>query len=55
MLSGVLGRDAQGHLIRKAGVMAVVRAGGVVRAGDAIAVMLPEGEHHALLQSSWTR
>lgn len=45
LLSGVLGRDAQGHLIRKAGVMAVVRAGGVVRAGDAIAVMLPEGEH----------
>src|SRR5206468_11944548 len=36
LLSGVLGRDAQGHLIRKAGVMAVVRAGGVARAGDAI-------------------
>jgi MOSC domain-containing protein YiiM len=49
LLSAVLGRDAEGHLIRKAGVMAVVRAGGVVEVGDAIAVMLPEGEHHPLL------
>jgi MOSC domain-containing protein YiiM len=49
LLSAVLGRDPEGHLIRKAGVMAVVRAGGVVKAGDAIATMLPEWEQHPLL------
>jgi MOSC domain-containing protein YiiM len=48
LLSAVLGRDANGKLIRKTGAMGVVVAGGVVRAGDAIAVHLPLGEHHAL-------
>ncbi len=37
----VLDRDAQGGLVRKAGVMAVVRRGGVVRAGDPIEVQRP--------------
>lgn len=37
-----------GELIRKAGVMGVVLAGGEVRAGDAIAVELPEGPHEPL-------
>jgi MOSC domain-containing protein YiiM len=36
-----LGHDAQGQPIRKAGVMGIVRAGGAVRAGDDIAVILP--------------
>ena len=34
--------------MRKAGVMAVVLAGGEVRAGDAVAVVLPAAPHRAL-------
>ncbi|MCV2350993.1 MOSC domain-containing protein [Paucibacter sp. Y2R2-4] len=48
LLAAVLGRDAQGGLIRKAGVMAVVRLGGVVAPGDGIEVFLPEGLHRRL-------
>ena len=48
LLAAVLGRDEQGGVVRKAGVMAVVRAGGEVRAGDAIRVELPETPHVAL-------
>jgi MOSC domain-containing protein YiiM len=44
----VLGRDDDGNLIRRAGIMAVVVADGSVRAGDAIAVELPAGPHRAL-------
>jgi MOSC domain-containing protein YiiM len=43
LMQATLARAADGALIRKAGVMAVVRRGGVVRAGDAIAVTLPLG------------
>lgn len=38
----------EGELIRKAGVMGVVLAGGEVRAGDAISIELPAGAHEAL-------
>ena len=44
----VLDRDANGQLVRKAGVMAVVRRGGDVRAGDTILVQLPARPHHGL-------
>jgi MOSC domain-containing protein YiiM len=44
----VLDRDAHGRLVRRAGVMAVVRRGGVVRAGDPIAVRLPAPPHRPL-------
>lgn len=44
----VLGRDADGGLVRKAGVMAIVLEGGRVRPGDALAVALPEGPHRPL-------
>jgi MOSC domain-containing protein YiiM len=37
-----------GELVRKAGVMAVVERGGDVRAGDSVAVELPDGEHRPL-------
>ena len=40
-MAAVLDRDAQGNLIRKAGIMGVVIAGGVVRPGDQIAIELP--------------
>lgn len=48
LMKATLDRAADGSLIRKAGVMAVVREGGVVRAGDAISVTLPAGPHVAL-------
>lgn len=41
LLAAVLDRAADGSLVRKAGVMAVVLAGGEVRPGDAITVTLP--------------
>jgi len=41
----VAGRDAQGDVVLRGGVMAVVVAGGVVRAGDAVEVSLPPGGH----------
>jgi hypothetical protein len=48
LLQAVLERDEAGNLIRKAGIMAIVLQGGVVRQGDRILVTLPEGEHQAL-------
>ena len=43
LMAAVLGRDAEGNLVRKAGIMAVVLTGGDVRPGDAIRVeLLPE-------------
>ena len=47
-MAATLDRDAEGNLIRKAGVMAVVVAGGLIRPGDAIAVELPPEPHHRL-------
>jgi MOSC domain-containing protein YiiM len=41
LMAAVLDRDANGVLIRKAGVMAIVLVGGMVRPGDDIAVELP--------------
>ncbi len=43
LMHAVLDKDAAGNLIRKAGVMSVVLAGGEVREGDRVAVELPEG------------
>jgi MOSC domain-containing protein YiiM len=48
LMAAVLDRDAQGGLVRKAGVMAVVVQGGEVAAGDAIAVLLPDGPQRPL-------
>ncbi len=48
LMAATLDRDAEGNLIRKAGVMAVVIEGGVVRAGDKIAIELPAAPHQAL-------
>jgi MOSC domain-containing protein YiiM len=49
LMQAVIGRDPLGQLIRKAGVMAIVIAGGDVRTGDEIAVELPAGERRPLL------
>jgi hypothetical protein len=43
LMTAVLGRDAQGNLIRKAGVMGIVLAGGIVRVDDSICLTLPDG------------
>jgi MOSC domain-containing protein YiiM len=48
LMAATLDRDPQGRLIRKAGVMAVVHAGGEVRPGDPISVELPPEPHRAL-------
>jgi MOSC domain-containing protein YiiM len=44
----VLGRDANGGLLRKAGIMSVVRTDGWVRPGDRIRVDLPPAPHDNL-------
>jgi MOSC domain-containing protein YiiM len=48
LLSAVLSRDELGEPVRRAGIMAVVVAGGEIRAGDAIAVDLPPPPHRRL-------
>lgn len=48
LMAATLARDAAGGLVRKAGVMAIVLAGGEVRPGDAIGVELPPPPHRRL-------
>jgi MOSC domain-containing protein YiiM len=48
LLRQVLPRDAAGNVLRRAGVMGVVRRGGTVRSGDAITVVLPPPPHSPL-------
>ena len=45
LMAAVLDRDADGNLVRKAGIMGVVLAGGEVRLGDPIRVELPPEPH----------
>jgi MOSC domain-containing protein YiiM len=49
LMRATLDRDAEGNLIRKAGVMAVVLTDGDVRPGDAIEVILPPEPYRRLL------
>jgi MOSC domain-containing protein YiiM len=48
LMAATLDRDAGGNLVRKAGVMGIVLAGGDVRPGDAIIVELPAETHRRL-------
>jgi MOSC domain-containing protein YiiM len=48
LMTATLDRDAEGNLVRKAGVMAVVIEGGTVRAGDRIGIELPATPHQKL-------
>jgi len=48
LMAAVLDRDANGALIRKAGVMAIVLVRGTVRPGDTIRVELPPQPHTPL-------
>lgn len=48
LLKKVVGRDEAGEIVRRAGIMSVVQAGGVIRPGDLITVELPDGPHRPL-------
>jgi MOSC domain-containing protein YiiM len=48
LMAATLDKGSDGNLVRKAGVMGVVLAGGEVRPGDAIAVELPASPHRPL-------
>jgi MOSC domain-containing protein YiiM len=47
-MAATLSRDEHGNLIRKAGIMGIVVAGGEVRPGDPIRVELPREPHRPL-------
>ena len=49
LMKATLDRNQAGNLIRKAGIMAIVLAGGTVRSGDPIAIELPPGLHTPLV------
>lgn len=44
LMKELVGKDDDGRVIRKSGIMGIVVSGGVLRAGDAIVVELPAGE-----------
>jgi MOSC domain-containing protein YiiM len=48
LMAAVLDRDAQGNLVRKAGVMGVVISGGEVQPTDLIRIELPSEPHRPL-------
>ena len=48
LMAATLDKDADGNLIRKAGIMSIVLADGDVRPGDPISVDLPAAPHRAL-------
>jgi MOSC domain-containing protein YiiM len=48
LLDATIDHDADGNLIRRAGIMSVVLAGGDLRPGDAIRVELPPEPHEPL-------
>ncbi|MER6108752.1 MOSC domain-containing protein [Streptomyces hirsutus] len=48
LLKQVVGRDEAGNLVRKAGIMSIVKEGGAVRPGDAIRAEPPSGPHRPL-------
>ena len=49
LMAALLDRGADGALVRKAGIMSIVLAGGDVRPGDAIRIALPAPPHAALV------
>ena len=49
LMAATLDRDADGHLVRKAGVMSVVIRGGEVATGDTIEIVPPAGRLRPLV------
>jgi MOSC domain-containing protein YiiM len=48
LMTALLGRDAQGHVTLKSGIMGIVLEDGEVRPGDAIEIELPAEPHERL-------
>jgi MOSC domain-containing protein YiiM len=48
LLSAVLSKGERGEVMRKSGVMAVVKTGGIVKAGDVIQSVYPEKPYLSL-------
>jgi MOSC domain-containing protein YiiM len=48
LMAATLGRDADGNLVRKAGIMGIVISQGDVRPGDTIRLEMPIGPHRPL-------
>jgi MOSC domain-containing protein YiiM len=48
LMAATLDRDADGNLVRKAGIMGIVIAGGEVQSGDPVRVELPAAPHRKL-------
>ena len=48
LMSALIAKDAQGNLIRKAGIMAIVVTGGKVKPHDAIEIILPARPYQKL-------
>jgi MOSC domain-containing protein YiiM len=48
LMAATLERDAEGNLVRKAGIMGIVLSEGDIRPGDAIRVEMPAGPHRPL-------
>jgi len=48
LMQALLDRAGDGTVLRKAGIMAIVIAGGDIRPGDAITVQPPDGPHEPL-------
>ncbi|MEA2888042.1 MAG: hypothetical protein QOD11_2402 [Bradyrhizobium sp.] len=48
LMAATLDKDGDGNLIRKAGIMSVVLAGGDIRPGDLVRVELPNAPHRPL-------
>ena len=48
LLAAVLGRDEDGNLVRRGGIMGVVLRGGDITAGDRIRIEPPDPPHHPL-------
>lgn len=45
LMKALLDKDDQGEIIRKAGIMGIVREGGEITTGDTIYIQLPEQPH----------
>ena len=48
LMTALLGRDADGQIMRKSGIMAIVLCSGEVRPGDPIGIVLPAEPHERL-------
>jgi MOSC domain-containing protein YiiM len=49
LAQAMFGKDENGELVRKAGVMSIVVSGGAIRAGDVIIVDVPAGRRERML------